>query len=167
MPPCSSAAPSTATFGRSRTAISTAKVPIMQPSRPDWSSAAKRGQRFGAILAFAQAGRAGAFKAKDGGVLPTLKKFSSSAVTLLRRRTAPEDPTEPAILEYQWPSTAVVNAPVPRSARSIVWLITSMAVVLVILMGLIPIDQVVTARGIVVSQSQTILVQPLDTAIVR
>ena len=34
-------------------------------------------------------------------------------------------------------------------------------------MGLIPIDQVVTAQGIVVSQSPTILVQPLETAIVR
>src|SRR5262245_18898394 len=139
MPPCSNAAPSTAIFGRSRTAILIAKVSIMQPSRPDWSKAAKRGQRFGAILAFAHAGRAGA--AKDR-VLPTLKKFSSSAATLLRRRKAPEDPTAPAILEYQWPSTAVVNAPVPHSARRIVWLITSMSIVLVMLMGLIPIDQV-------------------------
>jgi len=34
-------------------------------------------------------------------------------------------------------------------------------------MGLIPIDQVVTARGIVVSQAPTVLVQPLETAIVR
>ena len=33
--------------------------------------------------------------------------------------------------------------------------------------GLIPVDEVVTTKGIVVSQSPTILVQPLETAIVR
>jgi HlyD family secretion protein len=38
---------------------------------------------------------------------------------------------------------------------------------MIAVMGLIPVDQVVTTRGIVVSQSPTILVQPLETAIVR
>jgi hemolysin D len=45
--------------------------------------------------------------------------------------------------------------------------VTSMVAVLIATMGLIPIDQVVTARGIVVSQTPTILLQPLETAIVR
>jgi hemolysin D len=78
-----------------------------------------------------------------------------------------KDPTLPAILEFQWPSTAIVNAQVPRSARGIVWIITSMVFVLIAATGLIPIDRVVTARGLVVSQTPTILVQPLDTSIVR
>ena len=43
----------------------------------------------------------------------------------------PTDPTLPAILEFQWPSTAIVNAAVPRSARGIVWVITSMVVAVV------------------------------------
>ena len=34
-------------------------------------------------------------------------------------------------------------------------------------MGLIPIDRVVTAQGKVVSQAPTIVVQPLETSIVR
>jgi len=42
-----------------------------------------------------------------------------------------------------------------------------MVFVLVTALGVIPVDQVVTARGVVVSKSRTILVQPLDTAIVR
>jgi HlyD family secretion protein len=92
---------------------------------------------------------------------------SARSLSLIRRRSALQDPTLPAILEFQWPSTAIVNAPIPRSARGIVWVITSMVVALVAIMGLIPIDQVVTARGIVVSKAPTILVQPLDTAIVR
>ena len=90
-----------------------------------------------------------------------------NALALIKRRAQPDDPTLPAILEFQWPSTAVVNAPTPRSARNITWLIASMFVALIVLMAVIPIDQVVTTRGIVVSQARTILVQPLDTAIVR
>lgn len=73
----------------------------------------------------------------------------------------------PLILEFQKPSTAVVNAPVPRSARGIIWIILSLVLTLVALSGIIPVDQVVTSRGIVVAQSPTIVVQPLDTAIVR
>ena len=42
-----------------------------------------------------------------------------------------------------------------------------MVATLIVATGLIPIDQVVTAKGIVVSQSPTIVVQPLDTSIVR
>lgn len=85
----------------------------------------------------------------------------------LTRRAEIDDPTLPAILEFQWPSTAIVDAPVPRSARNIAWIITSMVVILISLMALIPVDQLVTTRGLVVSQSPTILVQPLETAIVR
>jgi hemolysin D len=95
-----------------------------------------------------------------------MSKSSSNALALVRRR-APPDPTLPAILEFQWPSTAIVNAPVPRSARGVVWIITSLVIVLIATLGLIPVDQVVTVRGIVVSQARTIVVQPLETAIVR
>ncbi|TPK31098.1 HlyD family type I secretion periplasmic adaptor subunit [Mesorhizobium sp. B2-5-4] len=83
------------------------------------------------------------------------------------RRIEPSDPTTPAILEFQWPSTAVANAPIPRSARGVVWIISSMVVALIAVAGLIPVDQVVTARGLVVSKSPNIIVQPLETAIVR
>jgi len=96
-----------------------------------------------------------------------MSNASSFSLVPSFRRSEKKDPTLPAILEFQWPSTAIVNAPIPRSARGIVWIIASMVVVLIAATGLIPIDQVVTARGIVVSQSPTIVVQPLDTSIVR
>jgi hemolysin D len=96
-----------------------------------------------------------------------MRKTLSNPIVLVRHRSGSDDPMLPTILEFQWPSTAVVNAPVPRSARGIVWIIASMVVMLIVVLGLIPVDRVVTARGIVVSQSPTILVQPLDTAIVR
>src|SRR5271156_6655409 len=92
-----------------------------------------------------------------------MSKSSSNAVVVRQR----VDPTLPAILEFQWPSTAIVNAPIPRSARGIVWMITSMVAVLIFLAGVIPVDRVVTARGVVISETPTILVQPLETSIVR
>jgi hemolysin D len=92
---------------------------------------------------------------------------SAGAVSARWRRARTADPTLPALLEFQWPSTAVANAPIPRSARGIVWTVSSLVVALIALAGVIPVDQVVTARGIVASQSPNILVQPLETSIVR
>jgi hemolysin D len=96
-----------------------------------------------------------------------MSKSSSQALTVVRRRGEPADPTLPAILEFQWPSTAIANAPIPRSARGISWIVTSLVVAMIATMGMIPVDQVVTAHGIAVSKAPTILVQPLETAIVR
>ena len=92
---------------------------------------------------------------------------ASASSLRLRIGSPKDDPTLPAILEFQRPSTAITSAPIPRSARGVVWLVASMVVALVATLGLLPVDQVVTARGVVVSQSATILVQPLETAIVR
>ena len=98
---------------------------------------------------------------------PSVSRALSGAWARNRRNAEKPDPTLPVILEFQWPSAAIVNAPVPRSARGIVWIITSMVAVLIFATGLIPIDRVVTSRGLVVSRSPTIVVQPLDTSIVR
>ena len=73
----------------------------------------------------------------------------------------------PAVLEFQSPSTAITAAPMPRSARGTGWVVASMFGVAILALGLIRIDQVVTAQGRVVSVSPTIVVQPLEAAIVR
>jgi HlyD family secretion protein len=96
-----------------------------------------------------------------------VSKDTFRALALIARRSTADDAALPAILEFQWPSAAIVNARIPRSARGVVWIIASMVLVLIAAMGLISIDQVVTARGVVVSKSPTVLVQPLETAIVR
>jgi hemolysin D len=77
------------------------------------------------------------------------------------------DPTLPAILEFQSPSTAIINYPIPRQAQHTAWLITSMFVACIIAMGIIKVDRVVTAQAKVVSKNATLVVQPLDTSIVR
>src|SRR5436305_12341214 len=94
-----------------------------------------------------------------------MSKSSSNALVVRRRGGV--DPTLPAILEFQWPSTAIVNAPVPRSARGTVWVITSLVVVMIATRGLIPVDQVVSVHGVAISTAATILVQPLGTAVAR
>src|SRR5580693_6243138 len=53
---------------------------------------------------------------------------------------------------------------VRRAARCV---ITSLVIVMIATMGLIPVDQVVSVHGIAISKAATILVQPLETAIVR
>ena len=77
------------------------------------------------------------------------------------------DPTLPAILEFQSPSTAIVNAPMPRAARAISLIIGSLAIVCLLALGFIPVDRVVTATGKVIPRAPILVVQPLDAAIVR
>ena len=77
------------------------------------------------------------------------------------------DPTLPVILEYQSPSTAIINMPMPRFARGFTLTLSSMLVAMIVVSGVISVDRVVTASGVVVARSPTIVVQPLETAIVR
>ena len=99
--------------------------------------------------------------------MPLLPQSSSKATSTAVALAERNDPTLPAILEFQSPSTAVINAPIPRSARHTVWVIGSMFVATVLAMGVIKVDTVVTAHGQVVSKLPTLVVQPLETAIVR
>jgi len=96
--------------------------------------------------------------------MPLLLTRSSGATSLTRRS---EDSTLPAVLEFQSPTAAIVDAPVPRAARGTIWTIGSMFAACLVAMWLIPIDRVVTAQGKVVSQAPMVVVQPLETSIVR
>lgn len=77
------------------------------------------------------------------------------------------DPTLPVILEFQMPSTAITTTPVPRSARRIVWILGSMLALMMLALGLIKVDRVVTAQARVVSKNPTLVLQPLEASIVR
>ena len=80
---------------------------------------------------------------------------------------ARRDPTLPAILEFQSPSVTIVNAPVPVAARGVIWSLATLFGGAVLAMGLIKVDRVVVAPGRVVSKAATIVVQPLETGIIR
>ncbi len=96
--------------------------------------------------------------------MPLLPTRSPGATSLAIRQ---DDPTLSAIVEFQSPTAALVAAPVPRAARGTIWAIGCMFAAGLAAMGLIPIDRVVTAQGKVVSQTSTMVVQPLETSIVR
>ena len=83
------------------------------------------------------------------------------------RANRANDSTLPAILEFQSPSQAIAAAPIPRTARGTIWVISSMFAACLAAMGLIPIDRVVTAQGKVVSKEPMLVVQPLETSVVR
>ena len=51
--------------------------------------------------------------------MPRSPQTSSTAISTMVAGRG--DPTLPVILEYQSPSTAIVNAPVPRIARGVSW----------------------------------------------
>jgi hemolysin D len=96
--------------------------------------------------------------------MPLLLTRSPGATSLAIRQ---DDPTLSAIVEFQSPTAALVAAPVPRAARGTIWAIGCMFAACLAAMGLIPIDRVVTAQGKVVSQASTMVVQPLETSIIR
>jgi HlyD family secretion protein len=77
------------------------------------------------------------------------------------------DPTLPVILEFQLPSTAIINTPTPLVARRISLWITTMVVLLFAATGVINVDRVVSTTGVVVARAATVVVQPLDVSIVR
>ena len=77
------------------------------------------------------------------------------------------EPTLPVILEFESPSAGILAMPVPRSARGTIWVIGSLFAACVLALGLIHVDRVVSASGRVVSRASNIVVQPLETAIVR
>ncbi len=83
------------------------------------------------------------------------------------RNAGDEATTHRALLEFQSPSLALIAKPVPPFAHYAIYIMASMLVAFLVVAGTMPIDRVVTAVGKVVSRSSNILVQPLDTSIVR
>lgn len=74
---------------------------------------------------------------------------------------------ELSLLEFHSPSSALILAPVLFSARSVTWIVATLAAACMAASALIPIDKVVTAQGRIVALRATSVVQPLETAIVR
>ena len=91
----------------------------------------------------------------------------SGAGKAMSRSAADDEPILPVILEFQSPSAGILAMPVPRSARGTIWVIGTLFAACVLALGLIHVDRVVTASGRVVSRAANIVVQPLETAIVR
>ena len=81
--------------------------------------------------------------------------------------SVPPGPTDASLLEFERPTAALLAAPVRPAARSILWLVISLVAACAAAAALVPIDMVVTGGGRVVAMQPTVVVQPLETAIVR
>jgi HlyD family type I secretion membrane fusion protein len=82
------------------------------------------------------------------------------------RLPGPADPTLP-LLEFELPTAALMATPVKPAARSMLWTVVSLVAVCATAAAVVPIDMVVTTGGRVVAMQPTVVVQPLETAIVR
>lgn len=87
----------------------------------------------------------------------------------LRQADDPYAPGDmpPALLEFHSPTAALVNMPPTASAQYITWLVGALVLSSVTVMSVFPLDRVVSTQGRLVSTEQTLLIQPLDTSIVR
>ena len=169
---------------------SQAELPVAEPEEPDAAPAPPRAADEGPTheavsqpdleIIHSQPETAGVtVRSRLGAMVAAGATVTSSAVShfaeggfgmvksLLRPSFASNDPTLPAILEFQRPSVAVLNAPMPLVASSMIWIISTMLVTLIALSGFVSVDQVVSVRGVVVSRTANLLIQPLETAIVK
>lgn len=95
------------------------------------------------------------------GLIPSR---GSAAVALV---PGDESMSMQSILEFQSPTLTLVSKPVSFSTRMTIWVLSSMVIALVVVFGAIPVDRVVSSPGIILAQSPNVIVQPLETAIVR
>jgi len=72
-----------------------------------------------------------------------------------------------ALLEFHSPTAGLVNLPATPAARYIILLIGCLFLACLAAMALFPINRVVSTPGRLISTQPTIVVQPLETAIIR
>ena len=72
-----------------------------------------------------------------------------------------------AVLEFQSPTLTLIAKPASFSARMTTWLLSSLVVATFVVFGVVPVDRLVSAPAVILAQSPNVIVQPLETAIVR
>ena len=90
-----------------------------------------------------------------------------SVTTTGTRMTRSQSAQMPALLEFYSPSAALMDLRPQGAARGVIWSVSSLFIACALAAGLIPIDKVVTAPGKVAATTNTLVVQPLETSIVR
>ncbi|MGH1590383.1 HlyD family type I secretion periplasmic adaptor subunit [Methylobacterium phyllosphaerae] len=73
----------------------------------------------------------------------------------------------PVLLEFQSPTAALLATPVRPAARSMLRVVLTLVIASGAILATCPVDVVVTGAGRMVSTSPTIVLQPLETSIVR
>ena len=74
---------------------------------------------------------------------------------------------DPAALAFQPDAAVIEERPLPRAARSVVYLVAALLVGAALWATLSRVDRVVVARGKLITIDPLIVVQPLETAVIR
>ncbi len=90
-----------------------------------------------------------------------------SVTTSNERLTRGQAAQMPALLEFYSPSAGLLEAPVKGPARGVIWVVVALVASCTTAAALIPIDKTVSAAGRLVAKEATVVVQPLETSIVR
>lgn len=90
-----------------------------------------------------------------------------TALLLRPQHPAPDRAAEQAINDFQGETAELVGQKDPALARSTLWVLAGMMTLLIVLSSVVGIDRVVSTPGRVIAQSPTIVVQPLETSIIR
>ena len=89
------------------------------------------------------------------------------SITRSAPRAANDDAAALSLREFQSPTAAVIARPLPLSERLTVWTIAASVAAAIVVACIAPADRVVTVAGKVVSRTPPIVVQPLETAVLR
>lgn len=95
---------------------------------------------------------------------PTLPQNTARALTAIANVN---DPANGALLEFESPSASLIARPIRVGIRYTIISLAVFLAVLLVIAGVVPIDRVVTTHGRIVPLSPNLVVQPLDTSIVR
>ncbi len=93
-----------------------------------------------------------------------LPQSTSRALAAMARAN---DPASRALLEFESPTVSLIARPIRVGIRYTIWSLALAMMVMLVIAGTVPIDRVVTTHGRVVPRTHNIVVQPLETAIIR
>lgn len=96
-----------------------------------------------------------------------IEAFSGFLLGRLKGRGGNDRRIHPAAAEFQPDAVMIEERPLPLVARSVVYIVTALIATFAIWASVSQIDRVVTARGKLITVDPLIVVQPLDTAIIR
>jgi membrane fusion protein, hemolysin D len=94
--------------------------------------------------------------------MPRPRQFPS------KRIEAPEGGAlSAAVLEFQSPSTIILEAPPKRLARNTIWIIAGLLLTALLIAEFMPMEMEVVAEGRVISRAPPVQIEPLATSIVK
>jgi membrane fusion protein, hemolysin D len=88
-------------------------------------------------------------------------------VNFRRKPAAPDKRVDPDAVPFQPDATVIEETPLPPAARSAIYIVAALVVTALLWATFSQVDRVVTARGKLVTIDPMIVVQPLETAIIR